>query len=408
MLAVALGGCTSSPDPVPDPSFGSPSVKPGPVVAVSFVGTLDDPADTQYLDAARLAVQEVNEGPDPIRLTLSVVDDGGDAGRARESVLAAAESATAILYAGPGAVLRDVRAQLEPTQVPVVLLGGDLYTTRDLYSNVFQASHPLLWQARVIAKYLFVRGEDAATALLDGTELEESETAWTSAAAEEGIGSSPDEPAIPDGFPVVVLGDVGQAPFGVPAPQILATNELFATPPDATLRPGTVVVESYAWSGWAEPIKRVKTFRDAFRAEYGRLPMGLEQQGYDAARLLGLGLADTEGAGGRELIARLEQIKYRLFSYMGIRLGPDDHTFYDDWTLGMFAVAGPDEPVDAWMEGATPWRPIMRTFSYDLERTTIWERDRGPFFPNWHEPAPSPKYWWSRLGIITRPGDPLH
>jgi hypothetical protein len=136
--------------------------------------------------------------------------------------------------------------------------------------------------------------------------------------------------------------------------------------------------------------------------------MGLEQQGYDAVKLLALALADTKGTGGARLITRLERVGYRWFSYMPITLGPDDHTFYEDWTLGMFAVPGPNEPTDAWMEGGTPWRPIMRTFSYDLKRTTIWERDRGPFFPGWHEPAPSPYYWWSRLGITTRPGDPLH
>ena len=404
-----FSACTSGDPPEPGPSGLPATAKAGPTATVTFVGSVSVPgADAQHLEAVRLAVEEVNAGPLPVRIDLEVLDDRGTAEAAEQSVLAAARSSAAVIYSGPGAPLSRIRPELEPTQTPVLLLEGDLYTTRGLYSNVFQVSLPLLWQARVLAHYLHVRGEQSATALHDGEELGASRAAWTSAAAEEGIGESPAEPAIPEGSPVVVLGDTGQAPFGTPSPQILSTDELLSSPPADAPAPGTVVVSAYAWSGWAEPLPRVRRFRDAFRTEFGRLPVGTEQHAYDALHVLALSLADTQGRRGQHLIDRLEQVKHRFVSFMPVRLGPDDHTFYDDWTLGVFAVAGPSEEVEPWMQGTTPWRPVMRSFTADEERVTIWERDLRPFFPRWRRPAPSPKYWWSRLGIVTRHGDPLH
>ncbi|HYU59005.1 MAG TPA: hypothetical protein VEO00_13300, partial [Actinomycetota bacterium] len=91
-----------------------------------------------------------------------------------------------------------------------------------------------------------------------------------------------------------------------------------------------------------------------------------------------------------------------------VALGPDDHTFVDELQLGAFAVPGRDEVSEPWLVPDAPWRPVMRTFTSDGERTIVLERDRGPFWPAWHPPAPSPKYRSSRLGITTGPDDPLH
>jgi hypothetical protein len=51
----------------------------------------------------------------------------------------------------------------------------------------------------------------------------------------------------------------------------------------------------------------------------------------------------------------------------------------------------------------------MRTFTPDIERTSVLDRDKPVFFPGWRLDRPAPKYWRSRFGIVTRPGrDPLH
>ncbi|MEX2459221.1 MAG: hypothetical protein WD770_09575 [Actinomycetota bacterium] len=409
LVALALLGaaCTGSPEPVPDPSFPPPSPKPGPRAAITLVGSFDDDRHTPYLEAARLAVREVNASPLPVTIDLQIVDHRGDAGRAGEGILESAKSSAAIVYAGPGAVLTGLRPELEPTRVPVVLLEGDLYTTRGLYTNVFQASMPLLWQARVIAKYLAVRNEAGATAVFDAEDLDGGRLAWSSAAAEEGVAASPEEPAFPEGYPIVLMGDPEQGPFGATPDQILSTDALLGLE-DRDLAPGTGFVAPYTWSGWGEPVPRVRRFRDAFRAAFGRIPMGLEQQAYDAFRVLAGALAATRGEGGGPLIEQLERVHDRAYSSLPIRLGPDDHTLLDDFSIGVFAVAGPDEDIEPWMEGLTPWRPVMRSFTYDGERVVILERDRRPFFPTWRKPAPTPNYWRSLLGITTRPRDPLH
>jgi hypothetical protein len=336
-------------------------------------------------------------------IDLRVIDTSGDPNSAGAAVLRAAADSAAVIYAGPGTVLTSIRPKLEPTHVPVFLLDGDLYTTRGLYSNVFQASVPLLWQARVIAHYFRVRGDEM---IMPFYFTPEAKPAWISAAAEEHL-QTDEEPPIKDGEKLVGLGPQPGMMLGgaAGAPTQWATS-------DSGLRarqiPGDVAVAGYAWAGWAEPLPRVHDFRQAFRAAYGRLPFGNEQHGFDTVKLLASSLIDTKLKGGARLIAQLETVKNRFFSYMAIRLNPDDHVFYDDWTLGLFAVAGPDETLEPWMSEGTPWRPVMRTFTNDDKRTTVWERDRKPFFPGWNDPEPSPPFWWSRIGIITRAGDPLH
>jgi hypothetical protein len=92
-----------------------------------------------------------------------------------------------------------------------------------------------------------------------------------------------------------------------------------------------------------------------------------------------------------------------------VQLGPDDHVFLGEHEVGMFAVPGPNERAEPWVGPRTPWRPIMRTFTPDLERTGIPDRDKRVFFPRWRKNRPAPKYWNSRYGIVTRPRqDPLH
>lgn len=395
-LLLLAAACTGDGNDVLEEPFPTPSGKMAPRVTLTLVASLADGAHAEYVEAIRLAVAEVNSGPVEIALDLRVLDHRGDAALAGESVVEAARSSAAVVYAGPGEVLTSVRSELEPTGVPVFLLEGDLYTTRGLYTNVFQASIPLLWQARVIARYLRVRQQEPSRVIHSAAEPEASRAAWESAAAEEGVSTAEEEADAP----VVTLGEDDPSVES----RLAGTDDLLG---DADA-PGTAAVAPYTWSGWAEPIPRVERFREAFRDAFGRIPMGREQQAYDSVRLLAVCLADTRGEGGRALIDRLERVTDRAFSSLPIRLGPDDHTLLDDFSIGMFAVAGPGEEVEPWMEGVTPWRPVMRSFTYDGERVTILERDRGPFFPKWRKPAPTPKYFRSELGIVTGPGDPLH
>jgi hypothetical protein len=36
------------------------------------------------------------------------------------------------------------------------------------------------------------------------------------------------------------------------------------------------------------------------------------------------------------------------------------------------------------------------------------DRDKKIFFPFWQPKRPTPKYWRSLYGIVSRPSDPLH
>jgi hypothetical protein len=157
-------------------------------------------------------------------------------------------------------------------------------------------------------------------------------------------------------------------------------------------------------------IPRVHRFRERFVAHFGREPAGFEQEGYDAVRAVSEALDRTGGQGGDALVRALEGFRDETYSSLPIRLGPDDHVLAEESQLGLFAVAGPDEqpwPGEALAE--TPWRPVMRTFTTDGQKVNLLDRDKRVFFPGWRRQKPSPRYWKSRFGIVTRPDeDPLH
>jgi len=136
----------------------------------------------------------------------------------------------------------------------------------------------------------------------------------------------------------------------------------------------------------------------------------MEQEGYDAVRLLAEALIRTGGTGGRRLTNTLEEVRDRIFSGFPIELGPDDHVVTPRDELGLFAVAGPTERVDPWQEpGSEPWRAIMRTFTYDGSRTSVLDVDRRVFFPFWRKNQPGPRFFRSRYGIRSLAArDPLH
>lgn len=455
LLALALlGACTfartpPAVSPTPAPSASTPAPGPAPLVldvvadVSPAIGSVELP--NSYVDGMGLAVSQINSGRGvagrPVELAMH--DHGGDVGEATRLISdVLAGGPTAVLYAGPGTALSPLRAQFADSGAPVVLLGGDLYTSRGLFPQVFQTTIPWEWQAHVIARYVVIdRKADDVVFLGSGPEARSARSALRDALGYWGGDldagfddrSRDPETGLAKAFQragradwVVVFGDsldaLGLANAleedasidrttdpedrpGISGPSaLLVPSEGLAHP-----EPGTGACNTYTWSGWAEPIPGVGEFREKFQAFAGRLPSGLEQEGYDAVRALVASLRKTGGEGGGALIDALEQIKDRTFSGFPIYLGPDDHLLAPRDELGLFAVPGPQDDLDPWLEGETPWMPLMRTFTYDGERTSVLDRDRKVFFPYWNKNLPGPKYWRSRYGIVTKPGqDRLH
>jgi branched-chain amino acid transport system substrate-binding protein len=401
--------------------------------------------DQGYLDGMRLAVQEIDRGGGVKGrpLALDVYDDGGEPDRATRAIDQALDlKPPAILYVGPGEAVTPVRARLEQEGTPLILLSGDLYTSRGLFPEMFQTSIPWEWQANVMARYVvldrkakdvvFIGEGPAAASAADALQAALSywggqlDASFTDAGRSSTTGFTRAFRRAARADWAVVYGSSSQSIELVnaieeaagardvtderPRPGVSGPAALLASGTEvARPEPGTVACSTYTWAGWAQPIPRVGDVRTAFSAMTGRPPDGTDQEGYEAVRLLSWGLHRT-GAAGTELVEQLERAKGLLFSSFPIDLGPDDHVLPPRDQLGLFAVAGPDEKVDPWqIHGTEPWRAVMRTFTYDGQRTSVLDVDRTVFFPWWNKYLPGPHYWRSIYGIATRPkDDPLH
>jgi branched-chain amino acid transport system substrate-binding protein len=441
-VVVVLGAaCTQerTPPPAETPTApSSPSIQPLilDVVADVTPEAFSDRATNSYLDGMDLAVRAVNAdgGIDGRPVRLSLHDHQGRVGSAISLLEPLVGRSLAVLYVGPGAPLVRLRPQVEEAGTSVVLLEGDLYTSRDLFRQVFQTTIPWAWQATVIARYL-IRDRRARDIVFLGTGREGGMAAATAEAAAMYWGgrltasftgsSAEPQTGLRDAYERAGRADVAIT-FGEPLdglhdvnaieevarelPRISGSAGLLQADPGlAHPEPGATACYVYAWAGWAQPIKRVAAFRKAFRKTFERLPSGFEQEGYDAVRVLVEGLKRTEGEGGRRLTAALERLPAQTFSSVPVDLGPDDHLFLPRDELGLFAVPGPNEELDPWQKrDRSSWRPLMRTFTYDGKRTNILDRDKRAFFPFWRKNRPAPFYWQSRYGITTRPSDRLH
>jgi branched-chain amino acid transport system substrate-binding protein len=405
---------------------------------VRVVGTLsggEAVEDETYVEGIRLGERVVNRGGGvagrPLEVRLE--DDEGDpevaATLVRQAV--AAPGASAVLVVGPARPVIAARPEIEAARTPVILLGGDLYSGRDLFRQVFQTSVPYRWQAAVIARYLVQdRGHDRVVLVTErGPGADVAREAFVAALAEEGAAPTRTLGFSPAGDVDGLVDRIGEAEavayLGGPlagrrlsrgldrqpdAPQLASSasgvTEAFAGPHGPAA--GTVAAYPYVWAGWADPIRRVGTFRDLCARVLGHPPHGFEQEGYDAVRLLADGLRDSGGHGGDALVRALEAFDEALYSSLPIALGPDDHLLFSDRQLGLFAVEDQDEEVEPWAPAWAPWRPLMRTYTVNGERTTIIDRDKDVFFPGWRPREPAPDFWTARHGIVTRRGDPLH
>ena len=379
-----LVGCTAaetprstSTGPAPGP-LATPTAGPPPDVVVIAEATSPE-ADGMRLAADRtgVAVRFVDPRGDP---------DGtlGDAVAGRPAAI--------VVVRVPGAVVR-ARQRIEAAAVPVIAVGGDLYSDRELFRYAFQTSIPLRWQARVLAHYLVAdRGYERIGIIGD--------PALARAALQEEGASAVD---LPEAEGILALAG---PPRGLSRPQLATPADTLSYADDAP--PGTVACAPYTWAGWAEPIPRVARFRERFAAMFGREPGLAEQEGYDAVMAVADGLERTGGAGGDALIRALESFRDETFSSTPIRLGPDDHVFAEESHLGLFAVAAPGASAPGEDLDPVPWRPLMRTFTTNGKRVNLAEPDVRTFFPNWRPMRPRPNYWRSEYGIVARPGeDPL-
>lgn len=425
----------------PSPPTAAPSSVGPPPILLGVIATTSGPTaqdDEPYVEGMQAAVDAVNAGGGigGRPLALVVRDDAGDPSRAATLLAGATPTPTplpAVLYVGPGPTLAPLGPALERAGSPVVLLSGDLYSSDGLFRQVFQTTLPWAWQAHVIARYLILdrryrtiafigSGPEAArAAALAGEAL----AYWGGSLAWASTYQAGQDP------PPAAITRAGRADavidFGAPSDSVLLARALAAIRPrrpqvvgsaalleaaaaGARPVPGSIACYTYTWAGWAQPIDRVAAFRRSFQQVIGKPPAGLEQEGYDAVRVLALALKRTDGRGGSVLTRTLESVvRDRVFSSFPVDLGPDDHEFLPRDELGLFAVAGPKEPLDPWeAPGSIPWRPVMRTFTSDGKRTNVLDMDRPVFFPFWTKDQPGPQYWRSRYGIVSRSDDPLH
>jgi branched-chain amino acid transport system substrate-binding protein len=423
------------------PPAPSPAVQPLTLPVVAALTGPEAEADRSYLDGMRLAVQEANAagGVEGRSVELSFHDDGGDPERAGEAMAGLLmEGSPAILYVGPGTAVTPLRSQFLQTGTPLVLLEGDLYTSLGLFAQAFQTTIPWQWQANAIARYV-VTDRDARDVVFVGSGPEAGSAAAALDAALAYWGGGLTEAFTDrDADPVTGLRDplrraarsdravvfgpgraaletvnaIEEAADPAAPPRITgAAGLLIRAPSLAHPDPGTSACYAYTWAGWAEPIPRVGSFAGRFEGALGHPPEGLEQEGFDAVRVLVDGLRATGGVGGAALVGAIEEAPGRTYSSFPVSFGPDDHLFPPRSELGLFAVPGAKEALDPWQDrDADPalWRPVMRTFTYDGERNSILDRDRRVFFPFWRKGQPGPEYWRSRYGIVTRPEDPLH
>jgi Periplasmic binding protein len=388
-IAVALlAACTST---QPEPTVGStavPSASPSPSPSIGVL-PLIAVEGAPALDGMRLAAEQVG-------ITLDVSDPSGDPAGAVRRVLSSKPAA--ILVVDQPAAIEAARPEIEAARVPVVLVGGDLYSDRALFRYAFQVSTPLTWQARVLAHYLASDRGDEQVAVAGERRISQAALAGEGLPPVEDLADSEALLALRPGPPTTDIPEDLQLALGADA---LA----FST----ALPAGTVASAPYTWAGWADPIPRVAKFRERFSARFGHEPGLAEQEGYDAVRAVVEALDRTGGSGGDVLIRELESFRDETFSSTPIRLGPDDHVFAEQSHLGLFAVAGPgEEPTPPEAMGALPWRPVMRTFTTNGKRVNLADRDVRVFFPNWGPRRPRPNYWRSEYGIVTRPDDPLH
>lgn len=444
----------------------TPESLTGPVIGV--VGTmtgLHSHRGTDAFEGADLAVHLLNQGSRASQLPfgLVTVDDGGDPQEATRLVeeLAADERTVGIVYAGPPEGLPPAADALEAAGVPALIVNGDLYSARLLRPALFQASPPLLWQARRIMAYLTrdrgyrrvgavvstgLQGDTALAslrgALPNGVRLvSERYDAETEPSFDDLVQSLKErrvESIVVEGSNLTLLGLVrelaergaeysttaGARTVTAPrsrrgnrtrkdlrgwAPQVVAFDEAMYPLETAQLPEGTLIAETYARGAYYLPVGEFEDFADDFRNWWDAEPLGWERRSFEAVSLLGWAARRTEP--GESLIGTLERVRQTRFGGIRITLGPDDHTTAEQTAVGLWVVPRPGIEVSEreTISPSLPWVPLGRGFSTNGIRSDVFPEDWRALF---RDPPPpesaGPRIGSARFGVTTGRRDPVH
>ncbi|MGH2772919.1 MAG: ABC transporter substrate-binding protein [Actinomycetota bacterium] len=329
----------------------------------------------------------------------------------------------AITVAGADAI-RAAGNALDDSRFAVFEMADDLYETGGLSDSVFQVPAPRPWQAFRMARYFGPgdRGyrkagllrepgpdsESAAAVLKEA--LERRGVAFIDApgGVEEALGNL--EGARPEA--VVVHGSglfrsravkaLSQPPRlygGKPRiadgwrPQPAFFEEQLGA---EGVMAGAVAAGDYAGFLAGTPVERPARFNQAFRARYKRDPSGIELSASDCVYVLAEAIKRAGGLDRPKLLEELEGFDRVRFGRLPISLGPDDHVVAERDVLGL------------WAAGKGTWRPVMRTFTSDLERTNVLEEDWSAFFDGTTPGGEAPFYHQAKSGITSDKGDPLN
>ena len=459
---LAAGAVLVACDPAPDTQSLRPRTPVTTPVGtdtriIGLVGTMSGPRNQWGQDAfegAGLAIQELNREVRPGRTPFELVthDDQGDPGRAAQLVqqLATTDRVRGIVFAGPPEALIRIEPVLAEARIPLILCFGDLYSARLLQAHIFQASPPLLWQSRSIARYLSddrgyelvgalaardLSGQTAVASLRSATDEQGLRLAVTRYNDPDDLGRALRRlrqrrvegivvQGAADVFADVVERQAQRDHAFVARARARTVSAPGPTRPrrgwhpqlfgfDNAIAPGTVgadaggvaATDSYARGKHFLPVPRFERFAAAFREWWaGDEPLGWEHRAYDATRMIGW--AAQRARADADLAPVLERMNGVRFGGLPITFGPDDHTAVEQTTIGLWVVpAGGSSSPNAEL----PWLPLARGFSIDGERTAILPEDWRYLFRNPPPPdGPPPRVTRMRYAVNTPASDPIH
>ena len=448
LLAACDGG--DRPDPLrPGAPVSTPTTSDARIIGL--VGTLSGPNSWRGDDAfegAQLAVNELNERVADGRPGFELVtrDDGDDPSLATQMVqqLASLDRTIGIVYAGPSEALPPAEAALTQAAIPAILCYGDLYSARLLRPHIFQASPPMLWQARAMARYIqrdrgyrrigaiAARSPSGDTAVASlRTALREQRIRRLRVFRYADPSQVPDrlrrlkrsrvQAVVVDGSGTAfasaleVMRDRGNAYVSTRRarrstrrrwnPQLFGFDSAMAPGSVPAGAAGVVASDSYARGAHFLPIPSMERFREAFTEWWaGDEPVGWEVRSYDAAHAIGW--ASRNSRPGTDLALVLELLRKTRFGGLNITLGPDDHTLVEQANVGLWVVPRRGfEPPSATL----PWLPLARGFSIDGERTAVANEDWRYLFRRPPPPdGPAPRIGRMRDSVDSPASDPVH
>jgi hypothetical protein len=183
--------------------------------------------------------------------------------------------------------------------------------------------------------------------------------------------------------------------------------DLALAPRESPIPAGTVVSDSYARGAHYLPIPSLKRFRKAFSSWWDADPTGWEQRSYDAVQAIGWAHRTSDGG---DIAERLESLRGVRFGGLDVTLGPDDHTFVEGTTVGLWVTPSPGAaPEQGKLPSALPWVPLARGFSIDGTRTDVLNRDWKYLFRDAPvKGAPAPRLGQMKFGVNSPRRDPVH